>query len=78
MPRTEPADVLAFSNVQQAIGDLILGAAREVGIADKYAAKMRNAVVDRIAEGSPVEPAIRLVTAIQEATIVSDLSPADG
>lgn len=66
MPRTEPATVLAFATVQHAIGDIILAAARETGIADKYAAKMRTAVVDRIAEGSPVEPAIRLVDAIQD------------
>lgn len=69
MPRTEPADVLAFSNVQGAIGNLIRDAARETGIADKYGDKMARAIVDKIAEGSPIGSAIALVAAIQEATI---------
>lgn len=72
MPRTEPASILAFATVQHAIGDIILAAARETGVAEKYAQKMRLAIVERIAEGSPVDPAIRLVDAIQDA-----LAPAE-
>lgn len=64
----DAADILAFANVQHAIGDLIQQAARETGVADKHAARMRLAIVDRIASGSPVEPAIALVTAVQEAS----------
>lgn len=75
MPKTEPADVLKFATVQTAIGDIIIHAAREVGIADKYAGKMRAAVLDRVVEGSPVEPAIRLVDAVQEATIYERANP---
>lgn len=69
MPRTEPADVLAHAKVQHAIGDMILEAARLTGIQDKHAAKMRLAIVGRIAEGSPIKSAIALVTAVQEATL---------
>lgn len=69
MPRTEPADVLAMTNVQRAIGDVIREAAREVGIADKYGDKMARAITDRVAEGAPVDSVIRLVTTIQEATL---------
>lgn len=68
---TEAADVLAFANVQHAIGDLIQQVARESGIADKHASRMRIQIVDRISSGSPVEPAIALVTAIQDASIAA-------
>jgi hypothetical protein len=60
----EAADILAFANVQHAIGDLIQQVARESGIADKHASRMRIQIVDRISSGSPVEPAIALVDAI--------------
>lgn len=61
---TEAADILAFANVQHAIGDLIQQVARESGIADKHAARLRIQIIDRLASGSPVEPATVLVEAI--------------
>lgn len=69
MPRTDAAEILAHSKVQHAIGDLIAEAARETGIADKHGQRMRLAIVERIAEGSPIDSAIRLVEAVQEATL---------
>ncbi len=68
MPHHTPdtAEVLAFAVVQEAIGKLIVEAARETGIADRHAQKMRLSIVSRIAEGSPVESAIRLVDVIRE------------
>lgn len=68
-PKQEPADILAFANVQHAIGDLIQEVARDTGIADRHALRMRTLIVDRIASGSPVDSAIRLVQVINEATI---------
>lgn len=73
MPRQDAADILRFAAVQHAIGDIILAAARETGVADKYAQRMRAAVVDRIAEGSPVPPAIKLVESIRDC-----LAPIEG
>lgn len=75
MPRTEPADVLAFSNVQAAIGAMIREAARETGVADKHGDRMAKAIVDRIAEGSPIDSAVRLVDAVQEATVFDRENP---
>lgn len=69
MPRTEPADVLAHSTVQHAIGDMIAEAARLTGVQDKHGQKMRLALVERIAEGYPIDSAVRLVEAIRNATI---------
>lgn len=81
MPRptkNDPADILAFANVQHAIGDLIQQVARESGIADKHAARMRIQIVDRISSGSPVEPAIKLVQAIMDAYIPPPASNIEG
>lgn len=71
MPKSkqEPADVLAFANVQNAIGDLVQEVARDTGVATRHALRMRTAIIDRIASGSPVQSAIRLVTVVQEAMI---------
>lgn len=69
MPKTEIADILAHAKVQHAIGDLVQEAARLTGIQDKHGQKMRLAIVSRIAEGSPIDSAIRLVEAVQEATL---------
>lgn len=75
MPKTEPADVLAHAAVQHAIGDMIAEAARLTGVADKHGQKMRIAIVERIAEGSPIDSAIRLVNAVQETTIFERDNP---
>lgn len=65
--KNDPAEILAFANVQHAIGNLIQAVARESGIADKHASRMRIQIIDRLSSGSPVDAATDLVTAILDA-----------
>lgn len=73
--RNEIADVLAYSTVQKAIRQMIEEAAALSGVNKAAGQRMAIGVVDRIVKGEPVDSAIALVRAIQEASTPDSVSP---
>lgn len=67
--RQDPAEVIAFTNVQAAIGKVIETAMTDAGIAPHHAIRTSLSYQSKLATGAPIESAVKLVTAIQEATI---------
>jgi hypothetical protein len=66
-PKIDIADVLAFTNVQAAIAQLVEEAARLSGLNPQVGKRMAIGIRDRLAAGEAIQPAIEVVRTIQEA-----------